>query len=124
MDERRNAVRWNVFMPVRYLDLPDHKEGYAHTKDLSMKGAQIETVERHKVGDVVDMMLDLPGAQGSMCVEAAVVWQRPSCSYEECNYLTGLEFRKIRDCHKQAILDFVIDSKPDQVQSRWWDGVK
>lgn len=126
MDERRGATRWSVCLPVRYLDLPSHKEGSARTKDLSTVGAQVETVEKHKPGDRVDLMLDLPGnATGRVCIEANVIWQANQAASEEgCNYLTGLEFKRVRDCHKQTILDYVIDNKPEQVRSRWWEGLK
>jgi hypothetical protein len=113
MDERRQAIRWNVNLPVRYMGLPSHKEGAAKTLDLSMTGARIETVERHKPGDILDLMLDIPGVQnGLVCVEADVVWQNPGViSEEDCNHMTGVVFRKIRECHKQSILDYVIDNK-------------
>jgi hypothetical protein len=116
MDERRQAIRWNVNLPVRYMGLPSHKEGAANTLDLSMTGARIETVEKHKPGDVLDLMMDIPGvANGLVCVEAGVIWQDPRyISEQDCNHMTGVVFRKIRDCHKQSILDYVIDNKSSQ----------
>ncbi len=125
MIDRRGAIRWDVVLPVRYMGLPSHKEGAARTTDLSLTGACIETVEKHKPGDRLDLMFDVPGTlKGMVCVEADVVWQSGSCrSDQECNYMTGVTFKKIRDCHKQCILDYVIDNKPEQVRQRWWDGI-
>ena len=125
MEEKRSAIRWNIALPIRYFGLTTHKEGSAKTKDLSTQGAMLEMVEKHNPGDRLEMMLEMPGsANGSVCVEADVVWQRPTIGLnEECNYLAGLVFKRIRDCHKQWILDYVIDKKPEQHRQRWWDGV-
>ena len=125
MEEKRSAVRWNIVLPVRYLGITTHKEGLAKTRDLSTTGVRLEMVEKHEPGDRLEMMLEVPGSQnGTVCADADVVWQEESSELEEtCNYLTGLVFRKIRDCHKQCILDYVIDNHPQQIRQRWWDGV-
>ena len=125
MEEKRSAVRWNIVLPVRYLGITTHKEGLAKTRDLSTTGVRLEMVEKHEPGDRLEMMLEVPGSQnGTVCADADVVWQEESLELEEtCNYLTGLVFRKIRDCHKQCILDYVIDNHPQQIRQRWWDGV-
>ena len=126
MDERRGATRWEIVLPVDYLNLPSHKEGHAHTRDLSTRGAKLETIERHEMGDKVDVMFQTgEGKESKVCAEARVVWQRPAVdSFQECNFLTGIEFTKIRDSFKQRILDYVIDTKPEQVQKRWWGSSK
>jgi hypothetical protein len=125
MEEKRKAVRWNIVLPVRYLGISTHREGTAKTRDLSTIGARLEMVEKHKPGDRLEIMLEIPDSNnGSVCAEADVVWQQGSLQLgEECNYLTGLVFRKIRDCHKQCILDYVVDNRPQQIRQRWWDGV-
>ena len=125
MEEKRSAVRWKIVLPVRYLGITTHKEGLAKTRDLSTTGVRLEMVEKHEPGDRLEMMLEVPGSQnGTVCADADVVWQKELSELEEtCNYLTGLVFRKIRDCHKQCILDYVIDNHPQQIRQRWWDGV-
>ncbi|MGE5280297.1 MAG: PilZ domain-containing protein [Deltaproteobacteria bacterium] len=124
MEERREATRWEIVLPVDYLSHPEHKEGHAHTLDMSTRGAQLETLERHQSGDRIDVMFHTgEGMENNVCAEARVIWQRPAPdSLQECNYLTGIEFTKIRDCFKQKILDYVIDTKPEQVHKRWWGG--
>jgi len=104
------------------LNHPSHKEGYAHTRDLSTRGALLESIERHTSGDKIDMMFQTgEGLENNVSVEAKVVWQAPALdSFQECNFLTGIEFTKIRDSFKQKILDYVIDTKPEQVRKRWW----
>ena len=125
MEEKRSAVRWSIVLPVRYLGLTTHKEGLAKTRDLSTTGVRLEMVEKHNPGDRLEMMLEVPGSRnGVVCADADVIWQEESLELEEvCNYLTGLVFRKIRDCHKQDIIDYVIDNHPQQIRQRWWDGV-
>lgn len=122
MDNRRGATRWEIVLPVRYLNHPGHKEGYAHTRDLSTRGALLESVERHASGDKIDLMFRTgEGPENNIRAEARVVWQAPARdSYQECNFLTGIEFTKIRDSFKQKILDYVIDTKPEQASERWW----
>jgi len=126
MDERRGATRWEIVLPVDYLNFPSHKEGHAHTRDLSTRGAQLETVEKHGFGDKVDVMFHTgDGMENNVRVEAKVVWQRPAIdSFQECNFLTGIEFTKIRDCFKQKILDYVIETKPEQASKRWWSDTR
>ncbi|MFA5038046.1 MAG: PilZ domain-containing protein [Candidatus Omnitrophota bacterium] len=124
MDERRSSVRWNISLPIRYMGCSKHNEGFAHTRDLSTTGACVETVEKHKAGDHLNVMLEFPGDKDRVCIDSEVVWQKASQGLkEEYNYLTGLVFRKIRDSHKQCILDYVIDSHPDQLRNRWWQGL-
>lgn len=125
MDDRRSSIRWNINLPIRYLGCSKHNEGCAHTRDISTTGICMETVERHKAGDHLDVMLEFPGMEkGVLCVDSEVIWQRHSDDLrEEYNYLTGLVFRNIRDCHKQCILDYVIDNHPEQLRNRWWQGV-
>jgi len=126
MDERRGVARWEIVLPVRYLNHPSHKEGYAHTRDLSTRGAQLETVERHAPGDKIELMAQTgEGEKNTICLEARVVWQAPAVdSFQEYNFLTGIEFTKIRDCFRQKILDYIIDTKPEQVKERWWGDSK
>ncbi len=124
MDEKRGSVRWNIILPIRYMGFVKHNEGFARTKDLSTTGACVETVEKHEPGDRLNIMFEFPDVEGTVCVESEVIWQRHSKEFqEEYNYLTGLAFRKIRDCHKQSILDYVIDHHPQQHRERWWQGV-
>jgi hypothetical protein len=82
-------------------------------------------VDRHKQGDRLDMVLDIPGdSSGPFCVEADVVWQKASCvSEEECKFLTGVVFSRIQDHHKKCLLDYVSENHPQEFRSRWWEGV-
>jgi len=122
MENRREATRWEIVLPVRCLSHPSHREGYAHTRDLSTRGAKLETIERHSSGDKMDLMFQTgEGQDNNICLEARVVWQAPALdSFQECNFLTGIEFTKIRDSFKQKILDYVMETKPEQVRARWW----
>lgn len=125
MDEKRNYIRWKVVLPVRYVGLNKHTESAARTQDLSITGARLAMVERHKPGDRLEMMLDFPQvANRPICVDADVVWQKPSSDLnEECNYMTGVVFRKISECNKRNLVEYVHASHPDEFRRRWWDGV-
>lgn len=125
-DDRRCAIRWAIQLPVRYMGISRHIEGSCRTEDVSTTGAKLALVEKHVPGDRLNMVLDIPHSSGgSVCVEADVVWQREACkSEEECNYMTGVAFRKIRDCHKRSILDFVSTNFPQEFARRWWEGLK
>lgn len=125
MDEKRMAVRWKVALPVRYAGLNTSTEGICHTQDVSILGARLGMVERHKQGDRLDMVLDIPGSPaGPFCAEADVVWQRASSvSEEECKFLTGVVFSRIRDCHRKYLIDYVSENYPQEFRSHWWDGV-
>lgn len=124
MDEKRASIRWNIILPIRYLGFVKHNEGYARTKDISTTGACVEMVEKHAPGDRLNVMFEFPEVEETVCVESEVIWQKPSQGFqEEYNYLTGMVFRRIRDHHKQCILDYVIDHYPQQLRDRWWEGV-
>ena len=124
-EDRRCGIRWPVSLPVRYRSILSPSEGCCQTMDISTSGARLAIVERYKPGDQLSMVLDIPDAgRGPVCVEADVVWQTSSDElHEECNYLTGVVFRKIRDCHKKSILDYVNVNHPQMFRERWWDGV-
>ncbi len=126
MDEKRGSIRWKVALPVRYVGLSKHTESSARTQDLSISGARLAMVEKHKTGDRLEMVLDVPQASnGPICIDADVVWQRASCDLnEECNYLTGVVFRRISECCKKNLVEYVHVSHPREFRQHWWDGVK
>ncbi|OIO35364.1 MAG: hypothetical protein AUJ74_06375 [Candidatus Omnitrophica bacterium CG1_02_44_16] len=126
MNENRKAVRWNIILPVRYVGLFRNTESSAMAKDLSVLGARLAMVERHKPGDKLEMMLDMPAGESSntMCVDADVVWQRPASALEEgCNYMAGVVFRNIMDCYRKGIAEYVSINHPQEFRQHWWDGV-
>lgn len=125
MDEKRKNVRWNIVLPVRYVGLSKHTESAARTQDLSISGARLAMVEKHAKGDRLEMMLSFPQLNNKpICVDADVVWQKVSCDLnEECNYLTGVVFRKISECNKVDLVQCVHESHPVEFRKRWWDGV-
>lgn len=125
-EDRRCGIRWQITLPVRYRGMTRHIESCCHTQDVSTSGAKLAMVEKHDEGDRLSMVLDIPGStSGPLCVEADIVWQREATGLnEECKYMTGVMFRKIRDCHKKNILDYVTTNFPELRAQRWWDGIK
>jgi len=125
-EDRRCAIRWQIALPVRYRGLGKHKEGSCHTQDISTMGARLAMVEKCHPGDRLNMVLDVSGSDsGPVCVEADIVWQKEAGELnEECNYMAGVIFRKIRDCHKNDILDYVSTNFPEIYKRKWWEGIK
>ena len=126
MNEKREAVRWRVSLPVRYAGLNTPTEGICHTHDVSVSGTQLAMVERHKEGDRLEMIFDFPKDNGGpVCLEGDVVWQKETFnSEEECKYLTGISFRGILDSHKNNFLDYVSANHPQEFRSKWWEGIQ
>ncbi|HAJ57096.1 MAG TPA: hypothetical protein DCL35_04930 [Candidatus Omnitrophica bacterium] len=125
MDEKRTNVRWKIVLPVRYVGLNKHTESAARTQDISISGARLAMVERHRAGDRLGIMLDFSQVSNKpICIDADVVWQKVSCDLnEECNYLTGVVFRKISECGKRDLVQCVHESHPEEFRRHWWDGV-
>lgn len=125
MDEKRKMIRWQVSLPVRYLGVSKHVEGACETQDLSLTGARLAMVEKHETGDQLYVLLDLPQIKNSSVrCEAQVVWQdRPHRFEEECKYLTGIAFIKIRDMQKNMLLDYVNQYYPELFRQYWWNGL-
>jgi hypothetical protein len=126
MDEKRRAARWNVVLPVRYFGATSrHKEGVCKTQDVSVGGARLAMVEKHKIGDRLEMIVEIPQESAPACIDADVVWQKKACnSDEECNYMTGVVFRRIDDCHKSSILGYVSSNHTQEFRRHWWEGCK
>ena len=125
MDEKRCAPRWNVALPVKYVDPKAHAEGACALQDISTSGARFTVTKKHRAGDLVEMMLELPGTCTPFCVEAQVVWQKRLEEFqEECKYLTGVAFRKIRDCDKKWLIEHINGNHPEEFRRHWWDGCK
>ena len=127
MDEdKRGAIRWQVVLPIRYINQRKATEGWCHTQDLSTLGAKLAMEERHKPGDHMTMILDIPNSgTGKVCVDADVVWQKEGKDYlQECKYLTGVAFRRIMDCHKKSIIDYILNNFPSLYTQKWWEGTK
>lgn len=125
MNERRSAIRWDIVLLVRYMGMSRHAEGSCRTQDLSTQGAKLEMMEKHSAGDRLNLMLEVNGnGKEQVCIEADVVWQTEPIELNQgCNYMTGVIFRKIRDCHKKSILDHVNVNHPQQFRQRWWSGI-
>lgn len=125
MEDRRCAIRWGIAVPVRYVETTTYAEGSCRTQDISTVGAKLAMAKKYKTGQRFELMVELPGSGGPLCVEADVVWQNKLDELkEECNYMTGVAFRKIRDCHKKSIFDYVNTYFPQEVRSHWWDGCR
>ncbi len=130
MDEKRGATRWRVTLPVRYFGASAenhyHTEGVCRTRDFSMLGARLAMIEKQLPGNQIRLMVEVPESnKGPLCIEADVVWQlEVNELYEECNYLTGVVFTKIRDYHKQWLLDYVNSHFPEEFRANWWNGLK
>ncbi len=126
MDEKRASVRWKVALPVRYVGLNKHTESLANTKDISISGARLAMVEKHKPGDRLEMVLDFPRITNRpFCVDADVVWQQASSdSNEECNYLTGVVFRRISECNKKDIAEYIYANHNQEFKNRVWEGIE
>jgi len=107
--DRRCAPRWPIKVGVRYVEPRKSLEGSCRTEDLGPTGAKITMVNRCKPGDRIFLALDLPGGQrDTVCVEADVVWQDEMKEFEkECNYLTGIAFRKITESYRKFLISYV-----------------
>ncbi|MFH1691536.1 MAG: PilZ domain-containing protein [Candidatus Omnitrophota bacterium] len=125
MDEKRNVVRWQVVLPVRYLGVSKHIEGACETQDLSLSGARLAMVEKHEAGDQLFVLFDLPEEnRSSVRCEAEVVWQDKLHDLEEKHkYITGIVFTKIRDIQKSVLLDYVNQYYPELFRQHWWNGL-
>lgn len=125
MDEKRKLVRWRVTLPVRYLGVSKHVEGVCETQDLSLSGIRLAMVEKHDIGDQLYLLMDLPEEKsGSVRCEAEVIWQdKLHGQEEECKYLTGIVFTKIRDVQKSLLLDYVNQYYPELFRQHWWNGL-
>ena len=112
-------------MPVRYAEPKVYAEGACATHDISTTGARLTVSKKHRPGDLFELMLDLAGSSDHLCIEAEVVWQKRLEEFqEECKYLTGVLFRKIRDCDKKSLFDHVNANFPQEVRRHWWEGCK
>ena len=125
-EDRRCGIRWQVSLPIRYRSMRNPLEGCCQTLDISTQGARLAMIERHKSGDKLSMLLDIPNSgSGPVCFDAEVVWQKENDSLtQECNYLTGIAFKRILDCHKKSILGHITKNFKILFIQRWWAGVK
>lgn len=112
-NEKRGAVRYPAVLSVRYNVNATYIEGLAKTCDISEGGAKLEVAKDHCCEDRLGLMIEgLSGTIEPLCIEADVVWRKKITKLfdQECNYLVGVAFRRIRDSHKSIILSHAAEN--------------
>jgi hypothetical protein len=76
MEERRVFARIKIKIPIKFLVLPEGKEGQAETVDISANGVGFVTKDDLAVKNALEMWLDLPDHHEPLHVLGKVAWSK------------------------------------------------
>lgn len=89
-ENKRQAERLKLILPVKYLNLNSNKEGQAKLRDISDKGIGLVTDEALPVDTPLDIWLQMPDG-GCVYVRGEVAWVKELGSD---NYMVGIKLSK------------------------------
>lgn len=124
MKERRQFVRWNVAVAVRYKDPDRETTLVSKVKDISNGGLSIYLPQRLDYDALLDMKVDMPESIGPIRVTGKVVWQEGSVDYENNNILAGVKFANISYSDRDKIYEYVCKFQREELTRRWWSSVE
>lgn len=72
--DRRVFERFNVSLPVKFIDLRENQEGCAETCDVSAKGLCLELYHEVKPSSSMELWLEIPDHGSPFYTRGRVVW--------------------------------------------------
>ncbi len=104
--ERRKFKRFDAYMSVKY-QTPESEEvkGISLSKDLSREGLKMNSSYDLKVGDLLDLEIDIPDDPKPVRTTAKVMWSRPADGRNQ-GFDQGIRFVMMDPVDKFRILDY------------------
>lgn len=90
-DDKRVFERFNVNMPVRFLNIYSNHEGLAQTQDVSAKGVGVVTNEQLPVNTPLELWLEIPDKGEPLYTRGEVKWSKSTGINE---YRSGISLEK------------------------------
>ncbi len=106
--DERSEERFNATLKVSYNSFNAFITEY--TKDVSKGGIFINTKRDHKIGDVVDLSLDVPGFDNPLRIKGKVVHVKIHNVPDEDAGI-GIKFDAIDPGSRKALIDFMKKQK-------------
>ncbi len=75
--DRRVFERFDVRLPVKFIDLNQNREGTAYTHDVCAKGLCLVTSQQVIPFTPMELWLDMPDRGEPLYTRGEVVWSRP-----------------------------------------------
>jgi Tfp pilus assembly protein PilZ len=113
MEEQRKAKRIKVTTLASFFG--DRAVVAGIIRDLSAHGARVLTEAALRVGDMVEMKVDLPAGHGALRLMARVAWHQPTDNHFH-PHLVGLEFVRTGEDELARLEGFAADYEEIPVQ--------
>ena len=108
--ERRKYIRLKTPVPITYTISDTGSMHKSVTKNISAEGLRFETTAKDlKEGSIIEMKLELYGANNPVHVSGKVVWKRQLSLEDNAPYDVGIEFTDIEEDNKNTFLKFLCD---------------
>jgi hypothetical protein len=78
--DRRVFERFNVRLPVKFIDLRRKKEGTAYTRDICAKGLGLIASEEINPYTPIEVWLEVPDKGQPLYTRGEVVWSSPAAA--------------------------------------------
>ncbi len=118
--EQRRNTRWLISRPIK-IKLSGEGDFFdGRLIDINYRGLQLSLGPKVIEKDQFLNLSILLAADFTLGIETWVVWHRV---IDGRNHY-GFYFTRIKDSDKDRLFKYVIKSAPQEVNKRWWDGIK
>ncbi|MFH1397158.1 MAG: PilZ domain-containing protein [Candidatus Omnitrophota bacterium] len=118
--EQRKITRWLISRPIKIKLAGEGDFVDGRLIDVNFKGLQLslgpKVIEKDQFLNLNILLAD----DFTLDIETWVVWHRV---IDSRNYY-GFYFIKIKDSDKDKLFKYVFKSAPQEVNKRWWEGLK
>ena len=120
MQEKRQYVRWQASLPVKYKIDNQGKELSCITGDISNGGIRINCSDRLNLDSLLDMTIEMSGDIEPLRANGKVVWQNKSSEAEKENFSTGIKFIGLGYSDIDRMYNYLYKYHRQELVSRWW----
>ncbi len=124
MQEKRRYVRWQIKNPLYYKVEGSSLEKEALLKDISNGGAGILILEELPKDCLLDLVFEIPDRVNFISAQGKVVWQKETGAEDRAQFTTGISFIRFRDIDKEKLYTYIRQNFPEELNQRWWQGLK
>ncbi len=120
MQEKRQYVRWQASLPVKYKIDGQEEEITSNIKDISNGGICINSSDRFNLDSLLDITINMPEDIGPLLANGNIIWQNKSTGTEKEGFLTGIKFTGLGYSDIDRMYNYLYKYHRQELVSRWW----
>jgi len=121
MSDKRQYLRWSIYLPVKYKIEGQDAEFSSQVKDISNGGICISDYLPRDIN--LDIKIGMPGDIGDIRVRGKSVWQEETGGKEGRHLFSGIKFLTLSYSDKDKIYNYLYRYKRSELLNNWWVSV-